>query len=72
MLHFTRTIYAESLARHAGLWYLPNFIHAVHSSALDSLTVPELRGLKHGLGLKGTTLTRTVLLAVLEKCLYQK
>jgi anthranilate synthase len=40
--------------------------------ALDSLTVPELRELKHGLGLKGTTPTRTELLAVLETCLHQK
>lgn len=37
--------------------------------ALENLTVPELRELKQGLGLKGTTPTRTELLHVLEKCL---
>ena len=37
--------------------------------ALYSLTVPELRELKRGLGLKGTTPTRAELLDVLEKCL---
>lgn len=40
--------------------------------SLDSLTVPELRELKQGLGLKGTVPTRSELLDVLNKCLLSK